>query len=156
MADAQYAALRVKHGERAREIILNDAGRVQTHRQTLTAIRAQTLTAEQRQQVEAMARALGLEHAIHCELLEMGYANYLNRAQRGGLMPESWGRVVADAQERVGNIDISITDSLRDAAMAELGFFTQRDEEWSTPIAKSCDWEITAPESWGKPTAHNV
>lgn len=150
MADEEYATLLTLHGNGTREYILNNAGRVLSHRRALVAIQQQTITAEQQQQIDDMAHALAIEHAIHCEIIDMGYANYLSRAERGGLMPESWSRIVDNARSKIDVSTVAVTDSFRESAKSSLGLYAERDEEYSRPIAESCNWEITAPESWGK------
>jgi len=155
MSDEQYAIQSTRHGASVREQILNAAGRVLTHRRTLDRIRAQVLTDDQRQQVEHMAHAYAMQDVLNRKIIDMGYGSYLTRAEAGGMMPESWGRICDLARERCAEEmrDAETTDSDRNFAMGTLGFYTDEDKQWSSRIADWCTWEITAPAGWGEPKA---
>ena len=150
MTDEQYAAYLSKYGPNTYYEILNDAGRVLKHRIILKNIMKQNLTPEQSAHVESLARALAIQERIDREIIDMGYGSYIYRRDRGGMMPESFSRIVEKARGRVGDLsDISPDDSDRNYAMAQLGFYTERDAEWSTCCSKHCNWKITAPAGWG-------
>jgi hypothetical protein len=154
MSDADYAACLTEFGQTAvREHILNRAGRVLSHRRTLTAIAAQQLTDDQERQVASLARAYAVQQIINAKIIEMGYGNYLIHAEYGSIMPESWSRIVERARESVVQ-DIetaTATDRDRAYAMRDLGYYSDDDRDWSSRIVAGCDWKITAPDGWGDP-----
>jgi hypothetical protein len=75
----------------------------------------------------------------------MGYDSYVDRAIMGGMMPESWGRILERAQEHHrAEIDAAeVTDCDRQRALADLGLYSERDTEWSTRVSGWCDWQIS-------------
>jgi hypothetical protein len=155
MSDEDYGVLLAKHGEHgAYQEILNKAGRVLQHRMTLDEIRNQTLTDEQKAQVEGLAKSLAIQAIINKDLRDMGYGEYLKRRDAGAMLPESWGRTVSQSRERCADeIEyVEVTDADRNHAMTELGFYIKKDAEWSHRVADWCDWTITAPEGWGEPS----
>lgn len=150
---AEHAAIMLANGVRGREFLLTQAGRILGHQRVLAAILAQSLTAEKRRQIDALARSHAIQHAVTCELLDMGYENCVMRSMRGGMMPPSWSRLVDQARGRIDESQVQVTYVDRDAAMRDLGLYSDHDRQWSEPIARSRDWTITAPEGWGQPTA---
>lgn len=152
--DEEYGMLISQRGEHgAYEYVLNLAGRVLKHRRTLERIRTQQLSAEQLAQIENLARSLAVSAVIDAEIIRMGYGNYIRRRDRGGLMPESFDRIVERARASCAdNIQaVVVTDDDRNYAMAELGYLTDDDREWSERISGWCNWQITAPEGWDNP-----
>jgi hypothetical protein len=145
MSNDEYAVLLTRYGsaERARVEILNDAGRIEGHRKTLAEFAAQELSESQRQQVENLAAAYARQHQIHVWLIDNGYETYVARAERGGMMPESWGRTCSQAREATSGDASEISDCDRNRAMNDLGFLTNRDREWSESIARNgASWKI--------------
>lgn len=150
ISDTEYSELLSKHGPQAKEKILTWAGRVFKHRQVIDRFQKQKLTEEEQKNVSQLAMAMIRSHLIDCELRDMGYGEYLRRRDLGGLMPESWSRTVSQAADRVGNIDIEPDAFDIQNAMAELGYYTEKDLEWAERITCRTDWEIAVPEDWGK------
>ena len=145
----EYAEMLTKYGSAgAKYEILNTAGRVAKHRQILADFANQNLSDEQKKQVDALAMVFAIDHATRVEIAEMGYDNYISRADRGGMMPESWGRIVSQAHSRINEYEIKIDAGCIEMAMRELGFLTKRDSEWSERITSHCDWEIEVPDGW--------
>lgn len=132
----------------ARAKILNAGGRILKHRQTLADYTSQRLTPTDRQNIERLAKSYAIAGAIRNELSNMGYDSYLRHAERGGMMPDSWDRTVSEARERISDLDITAQDYDRERAMADLGFLTEADREWSEKITLGCTWEIIAPADW--------
>lgn len=149
----EYGEILARRGsaQNARSEILNTAGRVLKHRRVLASAREQTLNRDQLAQIESVARALAVQDLIDAEVHRMGYGNYLSRRDAGGLMPESFGRIVGRAREHVQHeIDHVVVDNgHRDYAMDILGYISSRDVDWSTRISGHCAWSITAPAEWG-------
>ncbi len=157
LPDDDYGKILAEHGEHgAYEHILNQAGRVLKHRNTLNDIRNQKLTAEQQQNVESAARAVAVQSIIDNEIINRGYGNYLRRRDRGGLMPESWGRIVSRAKEQCeAEIErVVVSDDDRNHAMTLLGLYTEEDERWSHRVSDWCRWNITSPNGWGVPKSN--
>lgn len=151
--DTEYGILLAKHGKGTKYEILNTAGRVLSHRLTLNAIREQTLSDDQKQQVESLARAIAAEEIIYTEIVDMGYGEYIIRANRGGMMPASWARLVDRARTYCADDieNVCVNDDHRNCAMADLGFYTDEDEKYSRWVSDWCKWTITAPDGWGQP-----
>jgi hypothetical protein len=154
--DDEYGVLLATHGEHgAYEYVLNQAGRVLKHRRELEEIRNQVLTDDQRNQVESAARALAIQNIIDIYLCENGYSAYVDKRNRGGMLPESFSRTVERARESCADeIERSTpTDDDRNYAMTMLGFYTEDDRRWSERVSSWCNWEISAPEGWGTAAA---
>jgi len=150
--DDEYGVLLAKHGEHgAYEYVLNQAGRVLKHRFELDKIRKQTLTDDQRQQIESAARALAVQGIIDRYLCDNGYSAYVSKRNLGGMLPESFGRTVERARQSCSDEieNVTVTDNDRNYAMTMLGFYTEEDRQWSERVSGWCNWEITAPENWG-------
>lgn len=148
MSDQAYGTYLAKYGSRTRESILTEAGRVYKHRELLHLIRKQELTEEQKLQVESLATAAARQFAIYNAAREMGYGTYVDRALQGRIMPDSWCRIVERAAATIE--EITVTESDRNCAMTELGFYVERDAAHSARIVRGCEsWKITVPDGWG-------
>jgi len=159
LSNEEYAVLLTRYGsaERARIEILNDAGRIEGHRRTLAQFAAQQLTDEQRRQIEDLAAAYAREHQLQTWLLDNGYGNYLSRAERGGMMPESWARITEQAREATASEPLEITNYDRGRAMHDLGLLTEGDQEWSESIARAGEtWKIERVSAEAQPPTRST
>jgi hypothetical protein len=145
LTDDEYAAELARAGtaDAARQSILNTAGRVLSHRGTLSRYAAQHLTAEQQAEIESRAAAYAYQYRIYAYLAEHGYAQYVNRALSGGMLPPSWDRIVSRATEATRDNQLTVTARDREQAMNDLGLISQRDADWSARITGPCSrWQI--------------
>lgn len=148
--DDEYGILLALHGQSgAYAYVLNQAGRVLKHRRELSVIYHQVLSDDEKTQVECIARSVAVQAAIDAKIREMGYGNYLSRRDQGGMMPESFTRIVNRAYN-VAHESITVTEDDRSVAMSLLGFYTDFDRQWSERVVSGCKWEITAPDGWGE------
>jgi len=150
LSDDEYTEWRVRYGDLAHEKILNEAGRIAKHRKIIDCFRSQILTDEQKNQVNRLASILARQELIEQEICDQGYENYLIRSRRGGMMPESWDRIVSNATAAIGDIDIIPDTCDLQCAMEELGFFSDADVNYSKRIIGKNNWEILIPENWGE------
>jgi len=150
--DAEYGELllRASSVEAVRASILSQAGRIHKHRQQLIRYAAQTLTPEEQQAVECLARALVRQAHVDLEMIRLGYGNYLTRRDRGGLLPESYSRIRERAVESAGTPPDTLHDRDRIAAMRQLGYLTVDDADYSERIISGSTWEIWAPIGWDR------
>jgi hypothetical protein len=142
ITDDEYGVILARCGtpEIARAQILNNAGRALDHRQQIADYLAQSITDEQRTQIDSLSRAYARQEAIYQRAIELGYGSYVTRAYQGGMMPESWSRIVERASESVEPV---VTEFERERAMHDLHLMTESDREWSEKIARDTrSWRI--------------